>query len=243
MTKAHILIEIKRTALANGGVPLGMARFQDETGIRKSEWFGKHWARWSEAVQEAGFTPNSLQAPYDKVKLLEKFAQLCKELKRLPSDADVNYKHHRDRAFPPGKTLRARFGVKAVLIEELTEFCRDRHGFEDVAAMCSAFSASKPRPFETESPEVVEIGFVYLLKHGSRREYKLGRTNNPLRREGEIGVELPEKIQPIHVIKTDDPAGVEAYWHRRFAEKRKEGEWFALRAEDVRAFKRWKRIY
>jgi hypothetical protein len=27
---------------------------------------------------------------------------------------------------------------------------------------------------------------VYLLKHGSRREYKIGRTNNPVRREGEM---------------------------------------------------------
>ncbi len=87
------------------------------------------------------------------------------------------------------------------------------------------------------------VGYVNLLKHGSRREYKLGRTDNPLRREGEVGVELPEKIQPIHYIETDDPAGVENYWHRRFACKRKNGEWFELTAEDVRAFKRWKRIY
>jgi hypothetical protein len=86
------------------------------------------------------------------------------------------------------------------------------------------------------------IGYVYLLKHGSRREYKIGRTNNPVRREGEVVIQLPEKLAPIHYIKTDDPAGVEAYWHNRFGGKRKEGEWFALTAEDVRAFKRWKRI-
>ena len=86
------------------------------------------------------------------------------------------------------------------------------------------------------------MGYVYLLKHGSRREYKIGRTNNRLRREGEIGVELPEKIEPIHVIETDDPAGIEAYWHRRFAEKRGEGEWFDLSPDDIKAFKRWKRI-
>lgn len=50
MKKAHILDEIKRTAAANGGVAMGEARFEAETGIKRRDWFGIHWARWGEAM-------------------------------------------------------------------------------------------------------------------------------------------------------------------------------------------------
>ena len=50
MEKQHIIDEIKRTAEKNGGVPLGKRRFFSETGIAESDWYGKYWVKWSDAV-------------------------------------------------------------------------------------------------------------------------------------------------------------------------------------------------
>ena len=59
-------------------------------------------------------------------------------------------------------------------------------------------------------------------------------------RERELAIQLPEKTVMVHSIKTDDPAGIEDYWHRRFSERRKNGEWFELSAQDIADFKRRK---
>jgi hypothetical protein len=40
--KEHFQQEIKRTAQANRGTPLGWRKFAQETGIRDCDWIGKH---------------------------------------------------------------------------------------------------------------------------------------------------------------------------------------------------------
>jgi len=243
MDKDQILHEIRRTAEKIDGGALGSSKFESETGIRRSDWLGKYWARWSDALLEAGFAPNQLNPASPVGDLLEKYAKFAKELGRLPYKGDMLLKASQEAEFPHDSTFARRIGSKAEIVRQLEIFCGCRNEYHDVVDMCRAYIPSRQKITSNGAPDESPIGFVYLLQHGSRREYKIGRTMNPLRREGEIGIQLPEKIQPIHVIKTDDSAGIEAYWHRRFASKRKEGEWFALTASDVRAFTRWKRIY
>ena len=237
MDKAHILQEIKRTAAANGGVPLGQQRFSSETGIKRSDWFGIHWARWGEALCEAGFAPNQLDEAYDKSELLDKFVELALELGRLPTHADMRLKAHNDSEFPSTSTFFRRLGSKAELVGQLAEHCRDRKGFEDVVRWCKEY-IPRSRDLRSESEVVgeVEIRFVYLIKSG--RFHKIGKTNAVGRREYELGIQVPERVTLIHIIRTDDPDGIEAYWHKRFEARRKNGEWFVLDAGDIAAFKR-----
>jgi hypothetical protein len=236
MDKDYILGEIKRTAKAKGGIPLGQQKFFAETGIKQSDWFGIYWPRWSDAIREAGFAPNKLQGAYDRSEVLNKYATLAQELGRLPAKGDLRLKARTDAEFPNDKTFQGR-ATKSEFVRVLLDHCRSRSGYEDVARMCEEYANAHP-PEPSESATVGQHGFVYLIKSG--RFYKIGKTNAAGRREYELDIQLPESVKTIHVIRTDDPGGIEAYWHKRFEGKRMKGEWFELTAADVTAFKRRK---
>lgn len=238
MLKQHILAEIQRTAAGNEGVPLGRQRFFSETGIRETDWSGKHWARWSDALLEAGFSPNELQSSFTDEHLLEQYASFVQQLGRVPTVAELKLRAREQSGFPSHNTF-ARFGNKERLLDRVRRFALTKAELATVAALLTEFVVAEA--IESEEPPRLPdeaFGFVYLIRSGSH--FKLGRTNALGRRERELAIQLPEKAITVHSIRTDDPPGIEAYWHRRFEAKRRNGEWFELSAADVAAFRRRK---
>ena len=222
MNKQHILDEIARTASHNGGIAPGRERFFQETGIKESDWLGKFWARWSDAVKEAGCVPSRLNPPIEEAALLEAYVALVRELGHLPVVSELKLKAKQTPGFPSHNTFR-KFGNKAQQIQTLVKYCESKPSYSDVLAIARA-SASGNVEASTDAAESREetIGFVYLLK--ASRFFKIGRSNSFERRSRELAIQLPERAETVHVIRTDDPIGIELYWHRRFESKRKNGE-------------------
>lgn len=79
-------------------------------------------------------------------------------------------------------------------------------------------------------------GFVYLVR-STTGYYKIGRTKNPDSRIKMFEVKLPFEIELEVLIPTIDMNRLEAELHLRFADKRGQGEWFALTPEDVEYIK------
>jgi len=243
MNKETILAEIRKIAASNNGCPPGKAALERETGIKESDWAGKFWANWSEALIEAGFEPNKFNAAYADEFLFEKFIQLARELKKYPTTIERKLKSRNDPSFPSHNTFH-RIGSKLVLLEKLVSFCSQKDEYGDVLEIFSAElknnidSGKDSSDLESQNDSELKEGYVYLYK--SDKHYKIGKTANSERRDREIKLQLPFKAEKVHEILTDDIDGIEKYWHERFKEKRLNGEWFGLSRSDVLAFKRRK---
>ena len=231
--RSFIIAEIKRCAEANGGKAPGQSQFSRVTGIPEYQW-SRHWPRWSEAVAEAGYSPNVLQGRLDDEVLLTALADLAQELGRMPSAREMKQRAHVDPSFPSHNTF-SRFGGKAQLVVRLLDFVETRSKWSDVAEIIPPVPIQLTSPKPAGDPDTT-TGFVYLMKSG--KYHKIGKSNSVGRRAYEVGLQLPEAVTLVHEIETDDPAGIEQYWHRRFADRRTRGEWFRLTADDIAAFKR-----
>ena len=230
-----IISEIQKIAAQNGGKAPGQHAFVAATGITESKWRGKYWARWGDALIEAGFQPNELQGKSDSGNLLVGIIAACRHYEKFPTNSEISILRHRDKSIPSPSVLKNNFESRDGLILALREFIGNDTQFDDIREI---LPAPTTKIVQSEPSSKSADGYVYLIKSGEF--YKVGRSDDAERRFKQISVSLPDKAELFHTIRTDDPAGIEAYWHKRFAEKRANGEWFKLSATDVSAFKRRK---
>lgn len=234
MDRDYILEVVQREAAQNGGKPLGQKRLR-AVGVRPSDW-GNYWARIGDLNREAGLEPNRLNSARVDEDLLDRVVGLTGRLGRFPAFRELHVAASGEDGFPATRTLRTHFGGMQSLRERLRVFCQER-GLDDVAGLCEPIEAKEKRSASlSPRPSGESLGFVYLFKSG--RVYKIGRSNAVGRRAYELAIQLPEKLTLVHSIQTGDPVRTEKYWHERFEERRKNGEWFELTAADVSTFRR-----
>jgi hypothetical protein len=232
--RERIISEIKRIAHENGKAP-GQKTFETQSGIVRREWLGRIWASCGDALSDAGFVPNQLNSKGDTQAILQKIAEACLYFDRFPSAEHLKIHARQNAGFPWPQTIQNHFPKRAVLVEALRLWVKeDKTG--KYRRVLDLLPASVP--LEIEVPSRQELGHVYLLKAGDY--YKIGQSSDLEKRVKSINVALPDKATLEHAISTDDPPGIEAYWHRRFADRRANGEWFKLSKADVLAFKKRK---
>lgn len=84
-------------------------------------------------------------------------------------------------------------------------------------------------------------GYVYFLRGDGY--CKIGQTTSLQQRLNTLKIQLPFKVDLFHAIPTATPVSLEQQFHKKFADKRANGEWFKLEEEDFAHIKQWNRAY
>jgi hypothetical protein len=231
----HIIGEIRRLAASNEGQAPGQTLFAQETGIAEHQWRGRFWARWGDALRDAGLQPNKWNERHDPEDVLVGVIAACRHYKRLPTKSELDIYRRSEPGMPTTTTIWRHFKDQQGLIAALHRRAADDPTLADIAALLPQQTEVRQPPLKS-APR--QDGFVYLIQSGEF--FKIGRSDDIERRVKEITIALPDKATLVHSIRTDDPSGIEAYWHQRFKDRRANGEWFRLTSLDISAFRKRK---
>jgi hypothetical protein len=233
--REKIIDQLKRTTVANGGVPLSTRAFFKETGLGPRDLHRCGWPTHGALLQSQGLARGTMRQAYSDDELFRPLAQLTRVLGHFPTQNEREVERHREPAFPSSEAyLRRARG--ASLEVEFVDWCRRSNAYPDLVAK---LSGSIVGAIKQRRPAV--RGYVYMMRSG--RRHKIGRETTEGARQAAAGTWL-EDPRVVHRIATDDPEGVERYWHERFRKQNKlvKGELYDLTAADVAAFKAWKRL-
>jgi hypothetical protein len=253
MDKEQFLREVRRIAEENGGTPPGSRAFYASTDTRESTWSGKawnEWNNWNDVLEDAGYERRAKNEKLPTSGILEQLALLTKKLGRFPVTLDMRREKRTNPDLPNDKTLLTSFGSRDQTLNALKDYCSANPQFTGLLPMLEStvlsgtFKSKGDSNDDVRHDDPLDIGYVYLIR--SHDVYKIGCTRAPYRRAAEIANQSARGAELLHLISTDDPEGIENYWHRRFASRAVEavnkatGEWFHLSAADIKAFKQRK---
>jgi len=126
MSKDEILNELRRFVSSNDGLIPGERTFRSATRIKQSAWKGRYWARWTDAVREAGYDPNTLTERIPDETMLLELASFVTDLGRFPVRDEINIAARQRPAVPVWTTVKRRYGGMPELAKALLELSRNR---------------------------------------------------------------------------------------------------------------------
>jgi Meiotically Up-regulated Gene 113 (MUG113) protein len=240
ISREEILAEIRKLVTTGNGIVPGERTFRLQTSIKESAWKGRYWARWTDAVREAGYDPNEMNQKIPDDEMLGKLGSFITNLGRFPIRDEINLQARNTPNFPVWQTVKKRYGGMPQTAAALLEYS-NKTGNSALAEICHRRiqqENSKTPVKRIPSGRPTSVGYVYLKYSPSLRLYKIGKADHPDKRGAGISLLLPEDLLPKHQIKTDHPYLLEKYWHHRFKAKKQQGEWFDLNSQDVELFKK-----
>lgn len=177
------------------------------------------------------------------------FVRVQKEGKRAVSREIAHY--NLDMIISVGYRVRAKSGVqfRKWATQKLKEIFAKSFAIREGHKMLSEISAAAThsKVSSVEIPIKMDVddyenwpklqaphGYVYIIQDVEvSGRYKIGHTAHPKHRILNFGVQLPFKIELVHIILTDDAARLERWLHQRFSDCRRGGEWFELNDAQV----------
>ena len=235
MTKEKIIIEYKKIKKELGHKP-SSTEFYKYSNVSK-RMLGKAFGScaYSKLTEACGDIPNPFSSRKSNLtEILQQYGELIRKLEKLP--AIVEWENENLKPSVPG--IEVSHNLKwSEIPQKFYEFAKNDDKWKDIINKFFSNTSFKNDDINTNSANQSH-GHVYLLKHDNA--YKIGKSFDVTRRYKEIKVQMPHDTEEIHVIETDDPSGIEAYWHNRFKDKKLKGEWFNLSREDIKAFKKRK---
>lgn len=240
-TKEEIIKKVQEWAKENNGFTPSEKHIREDLGLYRWHWTD-YWEKITDLQRDAGLVPHKFdKTKYSRKDLCKLFIKVMRIRGKWPTKDVLEREHRHNSSFPHSVTIYKKLGLTYRLANTILEYAQDKKGYNDVVEICNETIKRYKNKQDISETDSVIPGYVYLgIQKG---DYKIGYSKDPGRRREDISTMASEPFQTIHEIKTDDMKGVERYWHNRFKSKLLRGEWYKLNSSDVKAFKRWKRLF